>query len=257
MQIVIYTLLNYLNCCIKQDTNYDIAKCLLVNIRKISKLSLEDCAILCNVSPSTLNRFCRSVGFNNYSTIKRLLKNHELPFNYESFIESYGNRIEYVEKLNQGLLQIESIPNDTFMQIAKLMEKAQCIYLLGYGDFHYQAGYFQNVMLYHGKLLEIINQNERLDPPVKVCEDDLIIITSLSGGYVKNMLPKLKKMNCHKVLITQNCEKQDLKFNQIVELGSNDDTNVNKYLIMRVYERMISSYYFYKSGQNMTSIKKK
>lgn len=254
MQTIVYTLLNYMNCCIKKDTDYDIAKCLLLNIRKLSKLSLEDTAILCNVSASTLNRFCRTIGFANFSTVKKLLRNHDLPFDYDSFIQSHIHSNDYMDQLTSGLNKIESIQEDVFNRITKLMEQASHIHLLGYGDFHYQAGYFQNIMLYHGKLLEINSQNESLRHPIQVESHDLIIITSLSGGYVRDMKSKLDKIKCHKVLITQKNDQNFKDFDVVVEIGENKDKNINKYLIMRVYEKMISSYYFYKTSQKLTSL---
>lgn len=249
MQVIIYTLLNYMNCSMKQDTDYEIAKCLLQNIRKLKDLSLEQTAYLCNVSVSTLNRFYRMVGFENFSTVKKLLKNCELPFNYESFLDSYKNSRQYIDTMIQGLNRIEQIENRTWLKIARMMEPASRIYLLGYGDFHYQAGYFQNVMLYHGKLLEIIHQNERLSSTFEIGPKDLVIITSLSGGYVKNMEDKLKRLHCKKVLITMEDEALYTDFDCVLSIGKCEDKNMNKYFIMRIYEKIISSYYFYKSGQ--------
>lgn len=247
MQIVIYTLLNYINCCINQDTNYDIAKCLLLNIRKLSKLSLEDTAELCNVSSSTLKRFCKIIGFDNYSTIKRLLKNHDLPFNYDGFINNYNN-INYIDELYRGLQSIEEIPTDRFLSVAQYIEKAEHVYILGYGDFQYQAGYLQNVMLYHKKLFEIVSQYEQLNNLNNVLPDDLVIVTSLTGGYANKIKNKLSKLKCKKVLITMDSSISYEGYNSILRIKYNSDANTNKYLIMRIYEKIISSYYSYKAG---------
>ena len=253
MQVFIYTLLNFINCSVKQDTDYEIAKCLLQNVRMLSKMSLEETAFLCNVSVSTINRFYRTVGFENFSTVRKLLKNHDLPFNYESFLESHGNSKEYMDAMTQGLYRIEEIDKKVWLRIARMMESAERIYLLGYGDFHYQACYFQNIMLYHGKLLEIVSQNERLSGTMKAEKNDLIIVTSLSGGYVKNMQKKLGELKCKKVLITMQDDGQYQGFDSVLAIGKSDDKNMNKYFIMRIYEKMISSFYFYKSGQNLNS----
>ncbi|MBQ3029926.1 MAG: MurR/RpiR family transcriptional regulator [Agathobacter sp.] len=253
MQVFIYTLLNFINCSVKQDTDYEIAKCLLENVRKLGKLSLEETAFLCNVSVSTLNRFYRTVGFENFSTVRKLLKNHDLPFNYESFLDAYGNSKEYVDAMTQGLYRIEEIDKKVWLRIARMMESAKHIYLLGYGDFHYQAGYFQNIMLYHGKLLEIVNQNERLSGTITADNQDLLIVTSLSGGYVNNMKDKLEALKCRKVLITMQDDGQYSDFDVVIAIGECNDKNMNKYFIMRVFEKIISSFYFYKSGQMLTS----
>ena len=248
MQIVIYTLLNYLNCSINQDTNYNIAKCLLLNIRKLRSLSLEDTALLCNVSPSTLKRFCKLVGFDNYSTFKHLLDNHDLPFNYDGFITNYNNT-SYVDELYNGLKSIEMIPQESFDKLAYFIENADHIYILGYGDFYFQAGYLQNVMLYHKKLFEIISQYDELNNLKKLKENDLIIVTSLTGGYVKKIRNILNGLKCKKVLITMDTTDAYEDFFTVLRIKYNSDSNTNKYLIMRIYEKIISSYYFYKTGQ--------
>ena len=253
MQVFIYTLLNFINCSVKQDTDYEIAKYLLENVRKLGKLSLEETAFLCNVSVSTLNRFYRTVGFENFSTVRKLLKNHDLPFNYESFLDAYGNSKEYVDTMTQGIYRIEKIDKKIWMRTARMMEAAKHIYLLGYGDFHYQAGYFQNIMLYHGKLLEIVNQNERLSGTITADNQDLLIVTSLSGGYVNNMKDKLEALKCRKVLITMQDDGQYSDFDVVIAIGECNDKNMNKYFIMRDFEKIISSFYFYKSGQMLTS----
>ena len=248
MQIIIYTLLNYINCSIDQDTNYDIAKCLLLNIRKLRKLSLEDTALLCNVSPSTLKRFCKLIGFANYSTFKHLLENHDLPFDYDGFINNYNNT-QYIDELYKGLQSIEEIPLENFLKLAHYIDKAEHIYVLGYGDFQYQAGYLQNVMLYHKKLFEIISQYEQLNNLSNLSEDDLVIVTSLTGGYAKKIKNKLSLLKCKKVLVTMDSTTSFEEYNPILNIKFNADANTNKYLIMRIYEKIISSYYFYKTGQ--------
>lgn len=252
MDIVIYTLSCYINSNIVHDTNYGIARCLLLNIRKLSRLSLEETADLCNVSPSTLKRFCKTVGFNNFSTIKRLLRNPSLPFDYDSFISNVG-KSEYVDKLYNCLKNIEKIPKEYFDKITRLIDNAEHIYLLGYGDYYYEAEYLQNIMLYHGKLLEIINQNDELRNSIHVNENDLIIVTSLTGAYARRGHNNLNKMKCRKVLIIMKDTGEFSEFNPILEIGYNNDKNINKYLIMRVYEKIISNYYSFKRGQNMTS----
>lgn len=245
MQIVIYILLNYINSSVSQDTNYDIAKCLLLNVRKLHKYSLDDMAELCSVSPSTLKRFCNAVGFHNFSSFKQLLKDHELPFDYESFIENHSKG-DYLDKMYLALQDIENIPEVDFLKISKLIERAEHIYLLGFGDYYYPAGYLQNVMLYHRKMFEIKNQC-----PSKVEKQDLLLVTSLSGEYVKKIQEDLHELNCHKVLIVNREVEENGSFDLQLEIGQSEDKNLNKYILMRVFERLASSYYVYKRGQNL------
>lgn len=72
MQTLIYTLLNFLNTSLQEDTNYQIAICLLQHLREIPYLSLQQVSDLCHVSVATFNRFCKTLGFYNYSTLRKI-----------------------------------------------------------------------------------------------------------------------------------------------------------------------------------------
>ncbi|WP_394699543.1 hypothetical protein [uncultured Trichococcus sp.] len=47
-----------------------MAKTLLENFHKIEGFSLETVAEVCNVAPSTINRFCKRIGFRNFSSLR-------------------------------------------------------------------------------------------------------------------------------------------------------------------------------------------
>lgn len=148
MQLVIYSLLNYLNFSIKHDTDYEIARCLLLNIKNIKDLSLEQCAALCSVSVSTLNRFFKKLNFYNFSTFREMinLKTNEITENtFDSDLDNFIKEIK----------AIESIDKRYFEKVARMIHKADRIYILGFGDFQFQASYFQAVMLNYGKLIEM------------------------------------------------------------------------------------------------------
>lgn len=80
----------------------------------------------------------------------------------------------------------------------------------------------------------------------------MLLITSLSGKYVKNIETTLKKCKCRKILITQMNDMHS-DFDCVLEMGINQDKNLDKYFIMRIYEKIISSYCFHKSGHIMAS----
>ena len=70
METLIYNLLAYINNSLDKDINYHIAKTLLENSHKIEGFSLETVAEVCNVAPSTINRFCKRIGFRNFSSLR-------------------------------------------------------------------------------------------------------------------------------------------------------------------------------------------
>ena len=63
-------LLEYINDAPKKDINYEIALTLLNNFDKVKKMNITEISELCYVSPATISRFCRMIGFSNFSEFK-------------------------------------------------------------------------------------------------------------------------------------------------------------------------------------------
>lgn len=234
MQFIIYTLLNYLNCSIKHDTYYDIARILLVNINRVRSLSLEQTASLTNVSISTLNRFFKRIGYYNFSTFRDMLNFSNPPFSDEMFIDN-------VDDIQSDLAAIEQIDVKYFDEVAKLIKNAKRIYVCGFGDFQYQAGYFQNVMLYYGKLIEIVSQYRDLNK-IKINDDDLLIVTSIGGRFITSSFSYINSFNCLKVLITKAYDKS-WNFDWVLAINTLDHESTRKYFISRIFDKILNSYH--------------
>lgn len=70
MEQLTYTLLAYINNSLEKDINDSIARSFLKHIHKIETFSLDSIAETCNVAPSTINRFCKRIGFRNFSNLR-------------------------------------------------------------------------------------------------------------------------------------------------------------------------------------------
>lgn len=233
MQMIIYTLLNYLNCSIKHDTDYDIARILLVNLHKIKSLNLEQTATLACVSISTLNRFFKRIGYNNFSTFKKMLQISDPGFTQKMFNDD-------LKDIQDELLAIEQIDHCLFDKVSKLIKQANRIYVCGFGNFQYQAGYFQNIMLYYGKIIEIVSQYKDSDY-LKVNDNDLLIVTSIGGRFINSNLHFLTNVKCPKVLITKNYDHK-IAFDCILATNSLDIESTRKYYISRIFDKILSNY---------------
>ena len=234
MQLVIYSLLNYLNFSIKHDTDYEIARCLLLNINKIKDLSLEQCAALFSVSVSTLNRFFKKLNFYNFSTFREMinLKTNEITENtFDSDLDNFIKEIKAIENIDKRY----------FEKVARMIHKADRIYILDFGDFQFQASYFQAVMLNYGKLIEIVSQLQE-SIKLNVKENDLVIVTSIGGNYLTMNEKMLKKLNCRKVLITKRTDNR-VYFDQTLGVDTKDIENIRKYFISRIFDKILKSYH--------------
>lgn len=234
MQLIIYSLLNYLNYSIKHDTDYEIARCLLLNIKKINELSLEQCASLCNVSVSTLNRFFKKLNLYNFSTFREFLSLKTNEISENTFDSDLDNFIKEMKA-------IDNIDTKYFEKVARMIYKANRIFILGFGDFQFQASYFQAIMLSYGKLIEIVSQfNQNIKLNIK--ENDLVIVTSIGGNYLAMNEKMLKKLNCRKVLITKKTDSR-IYFDQTLAIDTKDNENIRKYFISRIFDKILKSYH--------------
>ena len=109
METLIYNLLAYINNSLDKDINYHIAKTLLENFHKIEGFSLETAAEVCNVAPSTINRFCKRIGFRNFSNLRNSvikygpsLEKNDIDLSGDRFIEQLKENVEIIENIPRG-----------------------------------------------------------------------------------------------------------------------------------------------------------
>lgn len=248
MQTLIYTLLNYINCSIKKDTNYDIAKTLLLHLKEVPHCSLEELAALCHVSDSTLHRFFKLIGYKNYKHFRQQASIKELK-SYPQ-IYNFNEKQSYLQHMNENMRLIEEVPLDQLDQAAAKIIQADNIYLLGYGEFQYPALYFQKQLYSHGKLSEIVAKANFFDDYIQsISPADLVIITSINGRYLhlnsdQAYYPSIQKLPCTKILITQSHDTALLTlFDVVLFCGKYSHDGLSKYSIMRIYERLIDRFH--------------
>ena len=70
MNILLNRLLALINQKESFSTEYYIAYSFLQNLFKISSFSIDETAQLCNVSKSTISKFVREIGFDDYTDFK-------------------------------------------------------------------------------------------------------------------------------------------------------------------------------------------
>lgn len=244
MQSLIYSLLNFLNTTLQQDTNYQIASCLLQHLYEIPHLSLQEAADVCHVSIATFNRFCKTLGYKNYSTLRK--------------IASYGQPKTYAATHNPNFLNllidnmqmIENIHLSTLDKVVDKLYHAKKIILAGYGDFQFEALYFQKHLFSHGKYAKVLSNPNGDDQAFQSLEEnDVLLITSMQLNYLQlNQSPKakerIKNLKCQKIAITQ-IQNEDLLaiFDAYLPCGIHSDKEVQSYGMLRIYDLIINRYH--------------
>ena len=71
MNYLFYRLVMFVNTSSKDDLNYAIADFILKNISAIANMNIVVFANTCHVSPASISRFCRKLGFDDYIHLRK------------------------------------------------------------------------------------------------------------------------------------------------------------------------------------------
>ncbi|MBR4471281.1 MAG: MurR/RpiR family transcriptional regulator [Erysipelotrichaceae bacterium] len=236
METVVNSLLHVLNGSYSQDTNYNIAAYMLSHPHSLLNDSLEKMAANCGVSISTLNRFCKNIGYLNYSTLREVARIDEesaditIPED-ESFITDATLQERLIENLNE----IKNMEKYPFKKASDMILQCKHTYIFGSGDSQYPCLYFQNKMLNKGKLLTICYDSPARISSIRFEPDDLIIVVSITGGYLSYFENYVRNAPCHKILIGNRANEI---FDLQIPCGKYENHKLRKYSIMAVLERI-------------------
>ncbi|PAD23490.1 MurR/RpiR family transcriptional regulator [Niallia circulans] len=244
LEQLIYTLLAYINNSLEKDINYSIANSFLENIHHIEGYSLEMAAEVCNVAPSTINRFCKRIGFRNFSNLRSsvayqggMYEEREKSLTTETF----------ELKLKENIEMMEGISKEQLDRIIKKIHESKRIVILGFEKHQIQAMELQKQLFLLGKLCECnTNFFKQLETVSHLTEEDMIITISIEGNILTEALAikeKIKAANGKKLLITfSDPEKHQQIFDEIIQCGKIDNSAVSSYTLLRLFDILIYHY---------------
>ncbi len=165
------------------STNKHIAKTIIENREKMNEMGISDLAELCHVGTGSISRFCREIGLENFSELKKLIV-HFHQDNFEKIVE--GNVLDSLEnRIQQSVSQ--SIRSVDLNQIRKLNEdilRYQKVYAAGLLKAQSAATNMQVDFLMMGKLIDTnVSYREQIAHIAEAEKDELIIIFSYTGSY--------------------------------------------------------------------------
>lgn len=244
MEQLIYTLLAYINNSLEKDINYSIANSFLENIHHIEGYSLEMAAEVCNVAPSTINRFCKRIGFRNFSNLRSsvayqggMYEEREKSLTTETF----------ELKLKENIEMMEGNSKEQLDRIIKKIHESKRIVILGFEKHQIQAMELQKQLFLLGKLCECnTNFFKQLETVSHLTEEDMIITISIEGNILTEALAikeKIKAANGKKLLITfSDPEKHQQIFDEVIQCGKIDNSAVSSYTLLRLFDILIYHY---------------
>lgn len=203
-------LLTILNSAKESSTYYHIAATLLENFAVIQNFTIAKLASICFVSKSTISKFARSIGYEDFAEMKIAAAywsdRHSNRLNYNDNILEYmrnHTKEEYIDiiindlELAKKCINMEKI-NEVVDDL--LVYKKVAAFGIMYSESAAQD--FQMKLAYNQKyIISYIDEARQYEFIKKAGEDTLIIIFSNSGDYIKKY--QLIKPYIHKNIFRQ------------------------------------------------------
>lgn len=194
MYIVAYRLINLRNNSRRDSTDSLIAQTLLEHIHEIDRLSIENVAEMCSVSPSKFSKFVKRLGFDNYKEFRDLVKNEKYRSGYYGYEDKYPMGL-YIEKVGwEPYLDIlrydldhftDKTDRDMVRRLAEALRDHDDVAAFGSVYSQTAAVDFMYRMAEEGKNIRTYTYDLEQEEYMKnMDENTLVIIFSNSGQYL-------------------------------------------------------------------------
>lgn len=230
-----------------------IAKVIIENLPNIDKFTIEHIAQLSFTSVSTVSRFIKLLGFNNFIEFRQDFKHYDisrmLQINDVRGGFSVKNHKEvnfYIDNLIASLQSLkDNIDFEKIDKINELIHNSKNIAISGSLFPASIAQFYQIYLLYIGKYIAFYNFFEPIDR-ASIDNIDLFIFFSVEGNFInahKEVLLSLKLENKKLVLLTQNPKIFISSiFDEILYLGEHENVKSGNYKLLLYSEILLSRY---------------
>lgn len=259
MKNLFYRLIIYLDTASELDTNYNIALFMANNFYRIHEMRINELAALCFVSPATISRFCKSLGYENFAHLKQecySFHSNDKKFNNLINIPLDEMKLNPQQATSHFIKQIiasyqvfeKNIDWKKIDYILRLIHDSQDVVFFGTQFSNSAAIQFQTDLLMLEKYTQAYMDSERqLECAKKMKNDSLAIIISVNGNYRTTgfkTLQYLKKAKCTTVLLTSVQDPQlGIDIDHVIHLGEAPDGKTGKHLLFTLIELMSLRYY--------------
>lgn len=248
-------LLAYIGTTLVHDSNYDIAVLLVKNYDRIKGMSIGEVAELCYVSKSSISRFCRFIGFENFKEFKLCL---DLEFSMSSdYSRQFYAMLCSDEQLAISAYRDELIENiyatiseENVEVVHRVIQVIHECSHVAYFSHHFLwdiGRFFQSKMMMMGKYVEqFLSYTSQLECAGRLDENSLAIICTVGGSYMSRyseIWNKIRTSGCKILVITQNLSSADLNnADYVLRCGVSNRDDVGKYAAMMTTDYMVMAY---------------
>lgn len=230
------------------STNCQIATYILNNVDKVKMMTIVEIATSCHVANSSISRFCKEIGLNDFNELKEMLSSNE--FNFEQFNKgtTLDERNElYANEINKSInMAVSSLDSKQIIKLCHDINKYHNVYAFGLLKGECAAITLQVDLLMQKKYIETkISYDQQLEVLKNCTKDDLIIIFSYTGCYFDYSFRKLPDslIDAKVYLITSsNDTKKSNYYNEIITFQSKQDQLSHPYQLMCISSIIAQNY---------------
>lgn len=232
----------------KDSTNSQIATYLLNHLDDIKDIGIQEIAKECSVAMSSISRFCKEIGLNDFNELRELLISIKMNFEQYSSSSKAKNRLEeYSLKVKESITMVEkSIDMQQINALCKEIQKYQQVGIFGLLKAGAVAFNLQSDLLMLGKqTYSHISYKQQLQYISSTNEDDLLIIFSYTECYfdypdISTLKNKLKKPQIW--LISSKQESYPDFIDHVITFDSKRDQNSHPYQLQFIASLIAQEY---------------
>lgn len=259
MKILYQRLITTINEDDVNSTEYHIARVMIENVNQLYKISIGEMAELCNVSKSTVSKFVRAIGFDDYTDFKlEAVRQREK----DVYMSGTINITDYIQKNGvEKYISVLEADINTLFKAADIKLIDQLVTdihnyknIAAFGEIYSETASlnFQYKMSYYRKFVyTTINDRKQESYIANAKEDTLLLIFSNSGRYIK-LFPNwdgqpekdcFDKTKAKVVLITSNADmKNDKRVDMCICIKYSEQVQNHPILYQLLIEQIALKY---------------
>lgn len=228
------------------STNSQIAEFILTHLEEMKAIGIRELSEQCHVAISSISRFCKEIGLQDYNELKTLLTLPDLQFELYSSSTTLAERIgDYGTKIKESIDQvIRSIQPKQIQQLCLDIRRYQKVALFGLMKAGSVALNLQSDLLMQGKVTYTkISYKQQMEYLKSASQEDLIIIFSYTGAYFDYEFRRLpQSLKRPKLYLIYGGEEAQEEFIETIHFDSLQDQASHPYQLQCIASLIAQEY---------------
>lgn len=166
--------------------NNTVAQYILEHQTLVKRMGITELAEACHVSPSSISRFCKEIGLDNFAELRQLVQNNTMVFEHTpAFSNTEQGLSRTIKTITESIELIEkTLDYRKLHQLCEEIERYEKIAAFGLLKAETAAISLQCDLLMQGKQIYTqVSYPQQMEYIESASSEDLILIFSCTGSY--------------------------------------------------------------------------